>query len=92
MPAQLMKLLKLKHKIALRKCSTTNYETQSYHRNALCKCNKTNYETQSYYTNALHKCNTIILLNKALLQGMHPQLMQLLDLKHNITTQMHCAS
>jgi hypothetical protein len=46
----------------------------------------TNFETQPYYTNALHKCNTIILLNKALLQGMHPQLMQLLNLKHCFTT------
>jgi hypothetical protein len=46
----------------------------------------TNFETQPYYTNALHKCNTIILLNKALLQGMHPQFMQLLNLKHCFIT------
>ena len=46
----------------------------------------TNFETQPYYTNALRKCNTIVLLNKALRQGMHPQLMQLLNLKHCFTT------
>jgi hypothetical protein len=74
------------HRNALYKCNTTNYETQSYHRNALYKCNTTNYETQSYYRNALYKCNAIVLLNKALLQGMHPQLMQLLNLKHCFTT------
>jgi hypothetical protein len=59
---------------------------------ALCKCSTTKFETQSYYTNALYKCNTIVLLNKALLQGMPSQLMQLLNLKHNRTTRKHCAS
>ena len=59
---------------------------QSYYTNALYKCSTTKFETQSYYTNAPYKCNTIVLLNKVLLQGVPSQLMQLLDLKHNLNT------
>ena len=43
-------------------------------------------------TNALYQCNTIVLLHKALLQGVPSQLMQLLDVKHNLNTRMRCAS
>ena len=71
---------------ALCKCSTANFGTQSYYTNALYKCSATKFETQSYYTNALYKCNTIVLLNKALLQGVPSQFMQLLDLKHNLNS------
>jgi hypothetical protein len=80
------------YKKALHKCSTTKFETQSYYTNALYKCSTIKFETQSHYTNSLCKCNTIVLLDKALLQGVPSQFMQLLSLKHNLTTQMHCAS
>ena len=96
------------YKNALYKCSTTTFEARPYYANALCKCSAIKFETQSCYKIALCKCKTIIHLNKALLQGMHPQFMQLLNLKHNLmsytnalykfsptkfeSTKMHCTS
>jgi hypothetical protein len=86
MHPQLLQLLNLKHNLinytnALYKCSPTKFESTKMHCTIAVQLNLKHDRTT---TNALYKCKTIILLNKALLQGMHPQLMQLLNLKHNL--------